>query len=93
MLQRETSLQKAFHNQPGLEQNVPLGEQLFFWQEADLKVILAAVKHEFPGLVMRMGRKGRRVGVKALVGVMACKEEALKRTFEVCVNEQFSASS
>lgn len=42
---------------------------------------------------MRMGRKGQCVGVKTLVGVMACKEVAPKRNFEVCVNEQFSASS
>ena len=83
MLRRETSLQKAFHNQPGLEQNVPLSEQLFLWQEADLKVILAAVKHKFHELDMRMERKGQRVGVKTLVGVMACKEVALKRSFEV----------
>lgn len=42
---------------------------------------------------MRMGRKGQHVGVKTLVGVVACEEVALKRSFEVCVNEQFSPSS
>lgn len=63
MLKRETALQKVFHNQPGLEQNITLGEQLFLWQEAHLKVVLAAVKHEFRELDLRMGRKGTMSGV------------------------------
>lgn len=33
------------------------------------------------------------MGVKTLVGVMAAKETALKRSFEVYANEEFRASS
>lgn len=76
VLKRGTALQKVFHNQPGLEQNIALDEQLFLWQEAHLKAILAAVNHEFHELDLRMGKKGQQVGFKSLVGVMACKEMA-----------------